>query len=149
MTMALWRRPLWGLLGLVVSTLAPPPVLADDSPPVAIGSIEALSGPASRYGTAIRAGLDLALDEVNAHGGVLQGRPLAIRYEDSGGQKEGAINAARALIGRDRVPAIIGPTLSNEMFAVGPVAVDRRVPIIGTSNTANGITEIGPTVFRT
>ena len=45
--------------------------------------------------------------------------------------------------------AIIGPTLSNEMFAVGPVANERHVPIMGTSTTANGITAIGDYVFRT
>ena len=60
-------------------------------------------------------------------GGVLGGRPLRILFEDSAGQKEQAINAARKLIGRDKVAAIIGPTLSTEMFAIGPVAVERQV----------------------
>lgn len=116
--------------------------------PVQLGAIEILSGPNAAYGTAIRAGLELALDEVNAKG-VLGGRKINLTVEDSAGHKEQAINAARKLIGRDRVVAIIGPTLSNEMFAVGPVANERRVPIVGTSTTANGITEIGPYVFRT
>lgn len=154
MTKVFWGSPLWGVLGLAMAILVSPSVTAAGSEPLTVGAIEALTGPASRYGIAIRDGLDLALDEVNAGsggagGGVLHGRTLAIRYEDSGGQKESAINAARSLIGRERVPVIIGPTLSNEMFAVGPVAVERKVPIIGTSNTANGITDIGPTVFRT
>ncbi len=148
MRASLWSKTFLSLLALTL-TLAAPPVKASETDPVTIGAIEALSGPASRYGTAIKAGLDLALEQVNAAGGVLHGRPLAIRYEDSGGQKEGAINAARMLIGRDRVVTIIGPTLSNEMFAAGPVAAERGVPIIGTSTTANGITDIGPTVFRT
>jgi branched-chain amino acid transport system substrate-binding protein len=47
------------------------------------------------------------------------------------------------------VVAIIGPTLSNEMFAVGPVTNARGIPILGTSTTANGITAIGENVFRT
>jgi branched-chain amino acid transport system substrate-binding protein len=47
------------------------------------------------------------------------------------------------------VPLILGPTLSNEMFAAGPVANSRKTPIVGTSTTANGITAIGPYVFRT
>ncbi len=142
-----WKTALAGALGLAALTQSSAPALAAD--PVTIGSIEALSGPASRYGLAIRAGLELALEEINAAGGVLDGRPLQILFEDSAGQKEQAINAARKLIGRDKVPAIIGPTLSTEMFAVGPVALERQVPIIGTSNTANGITDIGPFVFRT
>jgi branched-chain amino acid transport system substrate-binding protein len=121
---------------------------AAQAQPVPVGAIEILSGPNAAYGTAIRAGLELALGDINAKG-VLGGRPIALTVEDSAGAKDQAINAARKLIGRDHVTAIIGPTLSNEMFAAGPVANQRHVPIIGTSTTAAGITDIGPYVFRT
>jgi branched-chain amino acid transport system substrate-binding protein len=117
--------------------------------PITIGAIEVLSGPNNKYGLAIRNGFDLALEEVNKAGGVLGGHPLAIAYEDSAGNKDQAINAVRQLIGVQKVPLILGPTLSNEMFAVGPIANERKVPIVGTSTTANGITAIGPYVFRT
>ncbi|HWK44293.1 MAG TPA: ABC transporter substrate-binding protein [Stellaceae bacterium] len=130
-------------------TLAQSPALAQGKEPVTIGAIEILSGPNSRYGVAIKGGFDLAAEEINKAGGVLGGRPLAIVYEDSAGNKDQAINAARKLIGRDKVPLLLGPTLSNEMFAVGPVANERKVPIVGTSTTAAGITAIGPYVFRT
>jgi branched-chain amino acid transport system substrate-binding protein len=123
--------------------------LAQSKEPVAIGAIEILTGPNNKYGIAIKNGFDLALDAVNKNGGVLGGRPLAIAYEDSAGNKDQAINAARQLIGRTKAPLILGPTLSNEMFAAGPVANERKIPIVGTSTTANGITAIGPYVFRT
>lgn len=122
---------------------------AQSKDPVRIGAIEILTGPNNRYGIAIQRGFDLAVEEVNKNGGVLGGRPIAITYEDSAGNKDQAINAARKLIGRDKVPLILGPTLSNEMFAAGPIANERKVPIVGTSTTANGITAIGPYVFRT
>ena len=80
---------------------------------------------------------------------MLGGRKINLIVEDSAANKDQAINAARKLIGRDKVVAIIGPTLSNEMFAVGPVAQERHIPILGTSTTANGITAIGDYVFRT
>ncbi len=115
---------------------------------IPIGAIEILSGPAAAYGIAIRAGLELALGDVNAKG-VLGGRKLKLTVLDSAGDKNQAINAARELIGRDNVISIIGPTLSTEMFAVGPVTNARKIPIIGTSTTAVGITDIGPYVFRT
>ena len=124
------------------------PAWAQASGPVQIGAIEILTGPNAAYGTAIKAGLELALDEINAKG-VLGGRKIALTVEDSAGNKDQAINAARKLIGRDRVVAVIGPTLSNEMFAVGPVVNERKIPIVGTSTTAAGITDIGPYVFRT
>jgi branched-chain amino acid transport system substrate-binding protein len=119
------------------------------SPDVQVGAVEILSGPNAAYGTAIRAGLELALGEINGAGGVLGGRKIALDVQDSAGDKTQAINAARLLIGRDKAVSIIGPTLSNEMFAVGPVVNARRIPIIGTSTTANGITAIGDYVFRT
>ncbi len=115
---------------------------------VPVGAIEILSGPNAAYGAAIRDGLELALDEINQKG-VLGGQKIVLTVEDSAGSKDQAINAARKLIGQDKVVAIIGPTLSNEMFAAGPVANQRRVPILGTSTTASGITAIGDYVFRT
>jgi branched-chain amino acid transport system substrate-binding protein len=124
------------------------PLLAEDAGPVTIGAIEILSGPNAKYGVSIKQGFDLGAEEANRAGGV-HGRPLAIAYEDSAGSKEQAINAARRLLGRAKVPLLLGPTLSTEMFAVAPIAVERKTPIIGTSTTANGITAIGPYVFRT
>ena len=115
---------------------------------VPVGAIEILSGPAAAYGIAIKAGLELALDEINKKG-VLGGQNIALTVEDSAGNKDQAINAARKLIGRDKVVLVIGPTLSNEMFAVAPVTNERKIPTIGTSTTALGITEIGPYIFRT
>ena len=116
---------------------------------VTVGAIEILSGPSAAYGTAIKGGLELAMDEINAAGGVLGGKKIALIIEDSAGNKDQAVNAARKLVGRDKVPVVIGPTLSNEMFAVGPVTNERKVVTVGTSTTAKGITEIGPYIFRT
>ena len=135
------------LLAAAVTLATVPAAFAQGGAPIPVGAVEILSGPNAAYGTAIRAGLELALEEVNAQG--VGGRKIALTVEDSAANKDQAINAARKLIGRDKVVAIIGPTLSNEMFAVGPVVNERKIPIIGTSTTAMGITEIGPYVFRT
>lgn len=132
-------------LGLVAAV----PGTGRAADPVKVGAVEALSGPAAKYGTAIRDGFVLAAAAINAKGGVLGGRPLQLVFEDSAGNKEQALNAVRKLIARDHVAALLGPTLSDEMFAIGPVASQRGVPIIGTSNTAKGVTAIGPFVFRT
>ncbi|CAO3425985.1 ABC transporter substrate-binding protein [Azospirillum doebereinerae] len=132
---------------LAVAAVAVTPAFAQQT--VSVGAIEILSGPSAAYGTAIKAGLELALDEINAAGGVLGGKKIALIVEDSAGNKDQAVNAARKLVGRDKVPVIIGPTLSNEMFAVGPVTNERKVVTVGTSTTAVGITAMGPYIFRT
>lgn len=120
-----------------------------DEAPVKIGAIEDLTGPTARYGVQIREGFDLAADQINGKGGVLSGRKLNLLFEDAAGQKDQAITAAKKLLARDKVIALLGPTLSNEMFAAAPVANERKIPIIGTSVTAEGITDIGEWVFRT
>ena len=143
------RTMLAATLGAGLAPLAAfAPAFAQGAGPVQVGAIEILSGPNAAYGVAIRAGLELALAEINQKG-VLGGRKIDLTVEDSAGNKDQAINAARKLIGRDKVVSIIGPTLSNEMFAAGPVANERKIPIIGTSTTAAGITALGDYVFRT
>lgn len=114
---------------------------------IKIGVAEALTGGAAQYGIAIRNGFQLAADEINAKGGV-GGNKLALVIEDEQGKKEEAINVFKKLIFQDKVLMIYGPTLSNSMFAAGPAANAAKVVVFGTSNTANGITDIGPFVFR-
>ncbi|MGE5467802.1 MAG: ABC transporter substrate-binding protein [Ignavibacteria bacterium] len=114
---------------------------------VKIGVAEALTGGAAQYGIAIRNGFQLAADEINAKGGV-NGNKIQLVIEDEQGKKEEAINVFKKLIFQDKVLMIFGPTLSNSMFAAGPAANAAKVVAFGTSNTANGITDIGPYIFR-
>lgn len=111
------------------------------------GVAEALSGGAAQYGVAIRNGFQLAAEEINAKGGI-NGNKIVLVIEDEQGKKEEAINVIKKLVFQDKVLMIFGPTLSNSFFAGGPVANAAKTPIFGTSVTANGITDIGPYVFR-
>lgn len=112
-----------------------------------IGVAEALTGGGAQYGVPIRNGFQLAADEINAKGGI-NGNKIQLVIEDEQGKKEEAINVFKKLIFQDKVLMIFGPTLSNSMFAAGPVANGAKVVAFGTSNTANGITDIGPYIFR-
>lgn len=114
---------------------------------IKFGVAEALSGGAAQYGAAIRNGFQLAADEINAKGGI-NGNKIALIIEDEQGKKEEAINVVKKLIFQDKVLLVFGPTLSNSMFAGGPVANGAKTVIFGTSVTANGITDLGPYVFR-
>src|SRR5579859_8188145 len=134
---------------VVVASMLAAAFARAEEPTVRVGAIEDLTGPTARYGIAIKSGFELAADEINARGGILGGRKIEFLVEDAAGQKDQAVNAAKKLLARDHAVALLGPTLSNEMFAAGPVAVERQIPIIGTSVTAAGITDMGDWVFRT
>lgn len=112
-----------------------------------IGAAEALSGPAGQYGQSIKNGLELAAEEINARGGV-GGNKIVLAIEDEAGKKEQAIDVFKKLIFQDKVLMLFGPTLSNSAQAADPIAQAAKVPVFGTSNTADGITSIGDYVFR-
>jgi branched-chain amino acid transport system substrate-binding protein len=114
---------------------------------IKIGVAEALTGPAGKYGIAIKNGFTLAADEINAKGGI-NGNKLVLIVEDEQGKKEEAINVFKKLIFQDKVLALFGPTLSNSAFAADPIANAAKVVVFGTSNTADGITAMGPYTFR-
>lgn len=114
---------------------------------IKIGVAEALTGPAAKYGVSIKNGFTLASDEINAKGGV-NGNKIALVVEDEQGKKEEAINVFKKLIFQDKVLMVFGPTLSNSAFAADPIAVGAKTVVFGTSNTASGLTDIGPYVFR-
>ncbi|MDP4128461.1 MAG: ABC transporter substrate-binding protein [Bacillota bacterium] len=109
-----------------------------------IGVVSYLTGGGAAYGQSQKEGLELAKDEINAQGKV----KIDLIFEDSRGNNNEAINAVNKLVNKDNVVGIIGPTLSGEMFAAGPIANQAGVPIMGTSTTAEGITELGDFVFR-
>ena len=114
---------------------------------IKLGAAEALTGPAAKYGIAIKNGLTLAAEEINAKGGV-NGNKLALIIEDEQGKKEEAINVFKKLIFQDKTLMVFGPTLSNSAFAADPIAAAAKIVAFGTSNTAEGISAIGPTIFR-
>ncbi|MBF0566039.1 MAG: ABC transporter substrate-binding protein [Nitrospirae bacterium] len=111
---------------------------------VKVGIIAALSGPAASYGISINNGFKLAAEEINFGADV----KLTVLVEDSAGSQEQALSAVKKLINSDSVSALLGPTLSTEMRVVGPEANSNGVPILATSNTAEGITGIGKYVLR-
>ena len=128
---------------LIGATLSSAALAAD----IKLGVAEALTGPAAKYGVAIKNGFTRASEEINAKGGV-NGDKLALVIEDEQGKKEEAINVFKKLIFQDKVLAVFGPTLSNSAFAADPIANAAKVVVFGTSNTADGITAMGPFTFR-
>ena len=132
---------------LIASLLAAGAIGSALAADIKIGAAEALSGPAGQYGQSIKNGFQLAVDELNAAGGV-KGNKIALQLEDEAGKKEQAIDVFKKLIFQDKVLMVFGPTLSNSAQAADPIAQAAKVVAFGTSNTADGITSIGDYVFR-
>ncbi|MES2999756.1 MAG: ABC transporter substrate-binding protein [Pseudomonadota bacterium] len=114
---------------------------------IVVGVAQALSGGAAQYGVAIRNGFQLAVDEINAGGGI-NGDRIRLVIEDEQGKKEEAINVYKKLIFQDKVLMVFGPTLSNSAASVNPIAQGAKMVNFGTSHTADGITAVGEFIFR-
>jgi branched-chain amino acid transport system substrate-binding protein len=93
------------------------------------------------------AGAKIAEKYFNDQGGI-NGTPIKLVLQDTSGDEAGAINAFQTLINKDKVVGIVGPTLSQQAFGADPVAERAQVPVLGASNTANKIPEIGDYVAR-
>jgi branched-chain amino acid transport system substrate-binding protein len=115
---------------------------------VTLGAIFGLTEAVSVYGVAQQQAVQLALDEINAHGYLGEGTTLNVIFEDSAGNRDQAITAMTKLVEEDQVTAVLGPTLSSEAFAADPVAQEAGTVVMGVSNTATGITDMGDFVFR-
>lgn len=120
---------------------------SDENQNVFIGAALPLSGPVAYYGRSAQEGMTLALEEVNAAGG-LNGRKLEVIYEDTRGTAKDAISGMRKLIDVHRVPAVIGAGSSTETLAITRIAEDNKVVLISPVSSAAEIREAGDYIFR-
>ncbi|HET6922248.1 MAG TPA: ABC transporter substrate-binding protein [Anaeromyxobacteraceae bacterium] len=115
---------------------------------VKIGAAFSLTGNAAVYGAQQKAGVLLAVEEINKSG-ALKGITLEAVIEDDATSKEQGIAVFQRFINRDKVSAIVGPTLSTTATAADPIAQQSKTPVVAVSNTApKGITDIGDYIWR-
>ncbi len=134
-----------GTMATKAPVAAAPVALSGD--PIPIGISVAQTSNTALLGQDEVNGAKVAEKYFNDHGGV-NGRPIKLIYEDTAGDEQGAINAFTAQINKNKVVAIVGPTLSQQAFAADPVADKAKVPVVGPSNTADKIPGIGEYVRR-
>ncbi|BAY07809.1 ABC transporter substrate-binding protein [Calothrix sp. NIES-2098] len=120
---------------------------ANTSGAIPIGIAFAQTSNVALLGQEQVAGAKIAEKYFNDKGGV-NGTPIKLVFQDTSGDENGAINAFQTLINKDKVVGIVGPTLSQQAFSADPVADRAKVPVLGASNTANKIPEIGDYVAR-
>ena len=109
-------------------------------PPVVVALVAAMSGGSALSGEAIKRGLTVAIDEINAKGGVLSGRKIELVIRDEEGNPSKGVTAARDVIEREKAVAVFGGLHSPVGLAMMPVFHELKVPYVGTWAAATGIT---------
>jgi len=120
---------------------------AKDSDTVTVGAIFPLSGAVAFYGNESRDGALLAIEEINAAGGLL-GKKIALISEDDEGNAEKAVNAFTKLVSRDKVSFIMGSSTSGPTMAMTSLAQQSKVILISPSATNEDVTKPGDYIFR-
>lgn len=119
--------------------------------PIRVGLLQPLTGPVSAAGIAVRDGAEIALEEINAAGGV-NGRPLELVIEDDENDPAVCSSAASKVISRDSVVAIIGGWGSSCTLAIAPITTREQVPLLVETSSSYKVTDPdeagGDWVFR-
>src|SRR6266498_3946257 len=142
--MSLLARAVTLVLALLLAlpVVGPPPAVAVDD--VKIALVAPLSGRWARQGQLKKMGADMAIEEINAQGGIkaLGGAKIVLREADAGDSVEKAVNAAQRVLTREKISAGIGSWLSSFTLGVTEVAERLQVPWL-TLSYADSITERG------
>lgn len=110
--------------------------------PLRVGSILSVTGPAAFLGEDMKAGLQLAVDDINAGGGI-EGRPIAWTFYDAESQTQKALSETRRLIAQDKVEIIVsGGNMSGIALAMAPMAEQAKIPFISSEGALAIVTPV-------
>lgn len=139
-----FSRALVAACGLIGASIA-----QSHAEDIAIGVNMPLTGAFAASGAYVTDGARIAVDEINAKGGVLGGKTLKLIIEDNKSNPTEAATVTEKLIVRDEVPVILGAWGSSLTLAAMPKLMQYQVPMVVETSGANKITETGnPFVFR-
>ncbi len=135
---------LWGRGALTALCLA---VAARAVEPIKIGEIEPLTGKEAAFGQSAHKGIMMAVEEINARGGVL-GRPLVVITEDNQSKAGDSATIAKKLLARDKVIAVLCGGTSSNCLEIAPICQNAKIPFVATTATAPEVTEKRSYAFR-
>lgn len=118
-----------------------------DAETIKIGAFGPLSGEVAAYGTAMTDSAKLAVEEINAAGGI-DGKQIELFVYDTKADKAEAVNIYNRLRDQDEVVAIIGGTISGETLAVKELAIADNMPMLTPTATSADVTIGAPSIFR-
>lgn len=116
--------------------------------PARVGAIVSRTGAAAASGEQVTRGCDLAVEELNAAGGV-RGRKLELLYRDDSTNPEVGLSVLRDLVEREHVPVVLGAVSSSVTLRLAPYCERRHIVLISPSASASQLTDAGEYVFRT
>lgn len=114
---------------------------------ILIGHYASMTGSEATFGQSTDKGILLAIEELNAAGGIGGKKVKLITYDDKGDVKE-AGNAVSRLVTRDQVVVVLGEVASGLSLAGAPVCQQYGVPMISPSSTNPKVTKVGDMIFR-
>ncbi len=115
--------------------------------PLEIGAVTPLSGKLSIYGEGFQKAMLVAVNKINAAGGVA-GKKIRILFEDNQSTSQGSVSAIQKLINVSKVPVIFGPAASTNFLAVCPIAQTAGVVLVAAESAAAKISDCGSYVYR-
>lgn len=118
-----------------------------DGNTIKVGEFASLTGKEATFGTSSHEGTALAIEEINAAGGVL-GKQIELLTEDNQSKAGEPANIVNKLISRDGVVAILGEVASSRSLEAAPIAQAAKIPMISPASTNPKVTEVGDYVFR-
>jgi branched-chain amino acid transport system substrate-binding protein len=114
---------------------------------ILVGEFGSMTGSTATFGQSTHSGVMMAVEELNAAGGVL-GKKVKILLEDDQSKPEEAATAVTKLVTQDKVVAVLGEVASSRTMAAAPVAQQNKVPLISPSSTNPKVTQLGDFIFR-
>jgi branched-chain amino acid transport system substrate-binding protein len=118
-----------------------------DSNEFVIGEYGSMTGSESSFGVSTHRGVEMALEDANAAGGV-NGKKIRVIHYDDQGKSEEAVTAMTKLLTRDKVSLVIGEVASSRSIAAGAIAQQYKIPMISPASTNPKVTQLGDYVFR-
>ncbi|HEX3627733.1 MAG TPA: ABC transporter substrate-binding protein [Verrucomicrobiae bacterium] len=114
---------------------------------IKVGEYASLTGKEAGFGQSSHDGTALAVDDLNAAGGVL-GKKVQLITEDDQSQSGQPSIDARKLISDDGVVAVLGEVASSRSLEAAPICQQNQIPMISPSSTNPKVTEVGDDIFR-
>jgi len=106
-----------------------------------VGEFASLTGKEATFGQMSHHGTQLAIEEVNAAGGVL-GKKVQLIYEDDQSKAGEPATVVKKLISRDRVMAVLGEVASSRSMEAAPICQQNKIPMISPSSTNVKLTDM-------